>query len=136
MFKGRSQITQEVTTIKTPHENLIEFLEKIGLKYKADNLRKDATSLDLGYNNIGEPILKTNWRISKKKSSYSKKKAESLNAAGDDLFNKAEYDKAIEKYKAAIKIKKELERYNYTKENLYEKNKTNVEKNMKNNRKL
>ena len=69
-----------------------------------------------------------NWRMSKKKSSYRRKKAESLNAAGDDLYNQEKYSEAIEKYESAIKIKKELESYKYNKENLYEKNKEKAEK--------
>ncbi|MCC8370771.1 MAG: ribonuclease inhibitor [Rickettsia endosymbiont of Stiretrus anchorago] len=180
--------SQKVELIKTPHENLIEFLEERGLKAQADNLRKDATKLDLfnkkigdagatklaemlkdnstltsldlgsnkigdagatelarvlkdnstltsldlksnnigeagatelarvlkdnstltslylSWNNIGEPILKTIEEYLKRNQAIAEKKAESLNAAGDDLYNQEKYSEAIEKYKAAIKI--------------------------------
>ncbi|WP_341789287.1 hypothetical protein [Rickettsia endosymbiont of Polydrusus tereticollis] len=42
----------KLTTTKTSNELLIEFLEKRGLKQKAESLRNDATSLDLGHNQI------------------------------------------------------------------------------------
>ncbi|WP_341788927.1 ribonuclease inhibitor [Rickettsia endosymbiont of Lasioglossum villosulum] len=86
------------------------------------------TSLYFGANNIGKPIFKTIEEYLERNQAIAEKKAESLNAAGDDLYNQEKYSEAIEKYKAAIKIKKELERYNYSKENLYEKNKEKAEK--------
>ncbi|MCC8377261.1 MAG: hypothetical protein LN567_02555 [Rickettsia endosymbiont of Graphium doson] len=85
------------------------------------------TSLDLGGNNIGETILKTINEYLKRNQAIAEKKAESLNVAGNDLYNQEKYSEAIEKYKAAIKIKKVLERFNYTKKNLYEKNKEKAE---------
>ncbi|MGI4752204.1 MAG: hypothetical protein ACRYE8_00550, partial [Janthinobacterium lividum] len=46
--------SQKVELIKTQNEKLIEFLEKRELKAQADNLKKDATSLNLWHNKIGE----------------------------------------------------------------------------------
>ncbi|WP_341792955.1 leucine-rich repeat domain-containing protein [Rickettsia endosymbiont of Ceutorhynchus obstrictus] len=55
----------------------------------------------------------------------AEKKAESLNAEGNNLCSQEKYNEAIEKYKAAIKITKEF----LHKENkLYEKNKINAKK--------
>ncbi|MCX4083845.1 hypothetical protein N7281_03015 [Rickettsia hoogstraalii] len=50
MFKWK--VPQEVAAIKTPHERLIEFLEKRGLQKQADSLRKGGTTLDLRFNQI------------------------------------------------------------------------------------
>ncbi|CAK6509871.1 hypothetical protein [Rickettsia helvetica] len=58
----------------------------------------------------------------------AEKKAESLNAEDNNLCSQEKYNEAIEKYKAAIKIKKGLDRDAYRAENLYEINKTNAEK--------
>ena len=145
------QTPQNTTATKTPHENLIEFLEKRELKAQADNLRKDAKSLYLWNNNIGEAgatelarALKDNStlislylssnkigsilrRINKylaRNKDLAEKKAESLNAAGDDLYNQEKYSEAIEKYKAAIK----LISYDQDKLELYEKNQKKAEK--------
>ncbi|MCC8370826.1 MAG: hypothetical protein LN566_05785 [Rickettsia endosymbiont of Stiretrus anchorago] len=148
--------SQKVELTKTPNEKLIEFLEKRELKTQANNLRKDATrlylssndigeagatelarvlkdnstltSLDLGNNNTGKLILKTIGEYLERNKTIAVKKAESLNAEGNNLCTQKKYSEAIEKYKSAIKIKKALERYNYTKENLYEKNKEKAEK--------
>ncbi|WP_341787706.1 leucine-rich repeat domain-containing protein [Rickettsia endosymbiont of Cantharis rufa] len=51
MFKLK--VPQEVAATKTPHERLIEFLEKRGLQVQADSLRKDGTTLYLYGNQIG-----------------------------------------------------------------------------------
>jgi tetratricopeptide (TPR) repeat protein len=148
--------SQKVELIKTPNEKLIEFLEERGLNWQADSLRKDATSLYFSFNKIGEAgareiarvlkdnstltslnlednkigksILQTIGECLKRNQAIAEKKAESLNAAGDDLYNQEKYSEAIEKYESAIKIKKELESYKYNKENLYEKNKEKAEK--------
>ncbi|WP_341794938.1 hypothetical protein [Rickettsia endosymbiont of Rhinocyllus conicus] len=54
MFKGQFQTPQEVSAAKTSHEKLIEFLEKRGLKQKADNLRNHGTMLNLHKNQIDD----------------------------------------------------------------------------------
>ncbi|MCC8419140.1 MAG: hypothetical protein LN590_06355 [Rickettsia endosymbiont of Glossina mortisans submortisans] len=46
MFKGWwFQTSEEATVIKTPSEKLIEFLEKRGLTWQANSLRKGSTDL-------------------------------------------------------------------------------------------
>lgn len=155
MVQAKIPSSQKVELTKTPNEKLIEFLEKQELKAQADNLKKDATSLNLWNNNIGdagttelarvlkdnstltsldllsdhigETIFKTIEEYLERNQAIAEKKAESLNAAGDDLYNQEKYSEAIEKYKSAIKIKKGLDQF-YNKENLYEKNKKNAEK--------
>ncbi|WP_040255886.1 hypothetical protein [Rickettsia hoogstraalii] len=149
MFKWK--VPQEVAAIKTPHERLIEFLEKRGLQKQADSLRKGGTTLDLRFNQIGAEGAKliadslksnstlTNIYLSSKKigaegletikkylqrNKTIAKKAESLNAEGNNLCSQEKYNEAIEKYKAAIKIMQSL----YKENKLYETNKTNAEK--------
>ncbi|KJW02422.1 TPR repeat family protein [Rickettsia endosymbiont of Ixodes pacificus] len=112
-------------------KELIEFLEKRGLKWEADSLRKGGTTLSLSYNNIGDTTLKTINGYLQRNKTIAEKKAESLNAEGNNLCSQEKYDEAIEKYKAAIKIKKGLDGYSYRADNLYEKNKTNAEKEYK-----
>ncbi|WP_121542567.1 hypothetical protein [Candidatus Rickettsia colombianensi] len=104
-------------------KELIEFLEKRGLKWEADSLRKGSTTLSLSYNNIGDTTLKII-------NGYLQRN-QTINAEGNNLCSQEKYDEAIEKYKAAIKIKKGLDGYSYRADNLYEKNKTNAEKEYK-----
>ncbi|KJV91535.1 leucine-rich repeat domain-containing protein [Rickettsia bellii] len=54
MFRGQFQTPQEISAAKTSHENLIEFVEKRGLKQRADNLRHHGTMLNLHENQIDD----------------------------------------------------------------------------------
>ncbi|MGI4752495.1 MAG: hypothetical protein ACRYE8_02045, partial [Janthinobacterium lividum] len=63
--------SQKVELTKTPHENLIEFLEKRELKAQADNLKKDATRLYLSSNNIGEAGARELARVLKDNSTLT-----------------------------------------------------------------
>ncbi|WP_342270589.1 leucine-rich repeat domain-containing protein [Rickettsia endosymbiont of Orchestes rusci] len=89
---------------------------------------KSLTELSLSGNNIGKATLETINEYIQRNRTIEEKKAEALNAEGNDLCHQEKYSEAIEKYKAAIKIKKELDSYDYSKDNLYEENKTNAEK--------
>ncbi|WP_052454731.1 leucine-rich repeat domain-containing protein [Rickettsia hoogstraalii] len=241
MFKGWwFQTSEEATVIKTPNEKLIEFLEKRGLTWQADSLRKGGTTLKIFYykigdagaialaaslkdnksltslnlevnkigdagasylaaslkdnksltslnlgsnkicdagareltaslkannsltsldlkgsnicdagarelaaslkdnksltllsllkNNIGKEtldiILGTITEYLQRNQTIAEKKAESLNAEGNNLCSQKKYNEAIEKYKAAIKIMKSL----YKENKLYEENKAKAEK--------
>ena len=108
-------------------KELIEFLEKRGGR-QADSLRKGDTTLYLGSNQIGDATLKIINEYLQRNQTIAEKKAESLNAEGNNLCIQEKYNEAVEEYKAAIKIKKELDGYSYKKENLYEENKAKAEK--------
>ncbi|WP_342270462.1 leucine-rich repeat domain-containing protein [Rickettsia endosymbiont of Orchestes rusci] len=86
---------------------------------------KSLTLLNLQSNNIGEATLDTIDGYLQRNKTIAEKKAESLNAEGNNLCSQEKYNEAIEKYKAAIKITKE----SVGKENkLYEENKAKAEK--------
>ncbi|MFP3012875.1 MAG: ankyrin repeat domain-containing protein [Rickettsia sp.] len=154
--KKQEEQQQEVAATKTPHERLIEFLEKRGLNEEADSLRNGSTTLYLKANEIGDEgakliadSLKTNSTLTtlylydnkigpkglktineylQRNKNIAEKKAENLNAEGNNLCSQEKYNEAIEKYKAAIKVKKGIDGYNYSEKNLYEENKAKAEK--------
>ncbi|WP_341787310.1 hypothetical protein [Rickettsia endosymbiont of Cantharis rufa] len=72
--------------------------------------------------------LKTIDEYLQRNKTIAVRKAESLNAEGNDLCHQEKYSEATEKYNAAIKIKKGLDERYYNKENLYEENKAKAGK--------
>ncbi|XVN44601.1 MAG: hypothetical protein RCG16_04555 [Rickettsia hoogstraalii] len=89
---------------------------------------KSLTLLSLLKNNIGKEtldiILGTITEYLQRNQTIAEKKAESLNAEGNNLCSQKKYNEAIEKYKAAIKIMESL----YKENKLYEENKAKAEK--------
>lgn len=84
--------------------------------------------LDLFGNEIGNEGLEIIKEYLGRNKAIAEKKAEALNTEGNDLYNQEKYNEAIEKYKAAIKIKKGFDRWDYNDRNSYEKSKIKAEK--------
>ncbi|WP_082022252.1 leucine-rich repeat domain-containing protein [Rickettsia hoogstraalii] len=83
--------------------------------------------LDVGWNrekNTGYYAKQEIKKYIQRNKNIAEKKAETLNAEGNNLCSQGKYSDAIEKYTIAIKIMKSLHKEN----KLYEKNKINVEK--------
>ena len=82
-------------------------IEDEGARLIAEALKANnsLTSLNLSFNKIGDTtILKTIDEYLQRNKTTVEKKAENLNAEGNDLCHQEKYSEAIEKYKAAIKI--------------------------------
>lgn len=77
--------------------------------------------LDLFGNEIGNEGLEIIKEYLGRNKAIAEKKAEALNTESNDLYNQ-------EKYKAAIKIKKGFDRWDYNDRNSYEKSKIKAEK--------